>query len=385
MVVRPRSARIWLPIPHSRASAGKPSSRFASTVSRPCLLQLVRLELVEQADAAALLRHVEQDAALLALDLRQRVLELLAAVAAQRVEDVAGQALGVDADEHVLGAVDVALHERDVRLAGERLAVGDRGEVAVRGRQRAPRSCARRASRVRRRYSIRSATVTMRDAVPRAVVDEVGHAGHRPVVAHDLADDAGRVEPGEPRQVDGGLGLARAAAGRRRRAPCSGWTWPEWIRSWRSFVGSIATWIVRERSCAEMPVVTPSRASIVFMKAVPSGVSLCSVIGRRPSSSQRSSVRHRQMRPRACVAMKLIASGVANWAAMTRSPSFSRSGASTTTTNLPWRMSSIASSMVAKGEDTGVSSWSRRMIVTAAGVTDGRGARRTWRARPPRG
>ena len=35
MVERPRSARIWFPIPHSRASAGKPSWRFASTVSRP--------------------------------------------------------------------------------------------------------------------------------------------------------------------------------------------------------------------------------------------------------------------------------------------------------------------------------------------------------------
>src|SRR5918992_802380 len=34
---------------------------------------------------------------------------------------------------------------------------------------------------------------------------------------------------------------------------------------------------------------------------------------------------------------------------MVRSPSFSRSSSSTTTTNLPWRMSSMASSMVAKG------------------------------------
>src|SRR5690348_11221516 len=47
--------------------------------------------------------------------------------------------------------------------------------------------------------------------------------------------------------------------------------------------------------------------------------------------------------------MKLTASGVANCAAIVRSPSFSRSAASTTTTNLPWRMSSIASSIVAKG------------------------------------
>src|SRR5437763_13316868 len=47
--------------------------------------------------------------------------------------------------------------------------------------------------------------------------------------------------------------------------------------------------------------------------------------------------------------MKLIASGVANCAAITRSPSFSRSGSSTTTTKRPARTCSIASSIVAKG------------------------------------
>src|SRR4029453_12678891 len=87
----------------------------------PALLQLVRLQLRKQADAAALLRHVEEDAALLRLDPLERELELVAAVAAERVEDVAGQTLGVHADEDVLRAVDLALHERDVRLAGARL------------------------------------------------------------------------------------------------------------------------------------------------------------------------------------------------------------------------------------------------------------------------
>ena len=36
----------------------------------------------------------------------------------------------------------------------------------------------------------------------------------------------------------------------------------------------MATWIVRARSCAEIPVDTPSRASIETVNAVPSGVSL---------------------------------------------------------------------------------------------------------------
>ena len=41
----------------------------------------------------------------------------------------------MDAHEHVLGAVDVALHERDVRLAGQLLAERDRRELAELGRQ----------------------------------------------------------------------------------------------------------------------------------------------------------------------------------------------------------------------------------------------------------
>ncbi len=101
----------------------------------PLLLELVRAQLVEQADAPALLGEVEQDALALCLDPGERALELLAAVAAPRVEDVPGQALRVDADEDVLLPLDVPLHERDVLLPGQRLAVGDRLELAVLGRQ----------------------------------------------------------------------------------------------------------------------------------------------------------------------------------------------------------------------------------------------------------
>src|SRR5271154_1199831 len=67
----------------------------------------------------------------------------------------------------------------------------------------------------------------------------------------------------------------------------------------------------------------------------------------RCSSSQRCSVRVRQMRPRPCLAMKLMASGVIFSAAMVRSPSFSRSSSSTRTIMWPWRISSTACSTVA--------------------------------------
>src|SRR6185503_18196294 len=125
--------------------------------------------------------------------------------------------------------------------------------------------------------------------------------------------------------------------------------WPGWTRSRGAELGSIATWIVRARSAAEMPVVTPSRASIETVNAVSNGDSFLAAMRSRPSSSHRWGVNARQMSPRPSLAMKLIASGVANWAASVRSPSFSRSSSSQTTTMRPARISSSASSTVANG------------------------------------
>jgi hypothetical protein len=115
----------------------------------------------------------------------------------------------------------------------------------------------------------------------------------------------------------------------------SGKTWPGWTRSRGADSGSIATWIVRARSAAEMPVVIPSRASTDTVNAVSNGDSFLAAIRSRPSSSQRSGVSARQISPRPSLAMKLIASGVANCAAIVRSPSFSRSSSSQTTTMRP--------------------------------------------------
>ena len=111
---------------------------------------------------------------------------------------------------------------------------------------------------------------------------------------------------------------------------------------------------VRARSAAEMPVVTPSRASIETVKAVSWRVPLSRLIRSRPSWSTRSLVIARQIRPRPCVAMKLIASGVAICAGMTRSPSFSRSSSSTRMNMRPLR----ASSMISSGEER--KPWRRR-------------------------
>ena len=48
------------------------------------------------------------------------------------------------------------------------------------------------------------------EAVRAREIHQVVEAGHGPVLAHDLADHSARVEAREPRDVDGGLGVAGA-------------------------------------------------------------------------------------------------------------------------------------------------------------------------------
>jgi len=114
------------------------------------------------------------------------------------------------------------------------------------------------------------------------------------------------------------------------------------MSSARAF-GADATLMVRARSAAEIPVAMPSAASIEMVKFVPCRERFCSTIGRRPRRSACGSVIGMQIRPRPCLARKLILSGVTNSAANTRSPSFSRSSSSTRTTILPARRSATMS------------------------------------------
>ncbi len=81
------------------------------------VLQSVRSQLVEQADAATLLAQVQDHARLLLADGAQRGGELIAAVAAQGAQGVAGEALAVQPDGHVLLPEGIALDDGHVVLA----------------------------------------------------------------------------------------------------------------------------------------------------------------------------------------------------------------------------------------------------------------------------
>jgi hypothetical protein len=92
----------------------------------------------------------------------------------------------------------------------------------------------------------------------------------------------------------------------------SGAMWPGRTTSCGLASGLTAARIVVARSLAEMPVVTPSRASIVTVNAVPkrdwfSGTCICN-----PIWSHISPDIARQTQPRHSLIIRLINSGVAN-------------------------------------------------------------------------
>ena len=142
------------------------------------LLQLVRPDLVAEADAAALVAaQVDEDAPALLLDQVERGLQLRAAVAAQRAEDVAGQALGVDPHQHVLGPGHVAHDEGQVLLVVEHGLVDEGAELAALGRD------------------ARLGDEAHQLLVLPAVADEVGDGDEREVV---LLGEASRGRPAGP-------------------------------------------------------------------------------------------------------------------------------------------------------------------------------------------
>ena len=98
----PSAARTAAASPYSRASTGQPEAVVGVDGVRSEILGEVRPQLVQQADAAAFVtRGVDEHATLLGSDEAQAVSQLDAAVAPQRAERIAGEALRVQADQHV--------------------------------------------------------------------------------------------------------------------------------------------------------------------------------------------------------------------------------------------------------------------------------------------
>ena len=92
----------------------------------PLVLEVVGADLLDQADAAALLGQVDQGADALVADHLQGHVELVAAVAPERVEQVAGEARGVQPDQRGLDRLEVAHDEGDRLVARLVLDAGSR-------------------------------------------------------------------------------------------------------------------------------------------------------------------------------------------------------------------------------------------------------------------
>src|SRR6266550_2978900 len=83
------------------------------------LLQFVRVNFCRQPNSPSFLAHVNQNAVTLLLDLPQRRMQLIPAVAATRSENVAGKTLAVHPHQRRFVLVDVALDQREMMLPVE--------------------------------------------------------------------------------------------------------------------------------------------------------------------------------------------------------------------------------------------------------------------------
>ena len=233
------------------------------------VLEPVGADLVLEPDAAPFLSHVEQHAAALGVDHLHGGLELLAAVAALGAEGVARQALAVHAHQHVPVGVDLALHQGHVVDVVDAVLVDDGAEVARVGRGHG------RLGRPPHELLVAQAVLDQvgdrddLDAVDAGELHQIRQPRHGAVVVHDLADHAGGPEPGQPRQIHGALGLPRAPqhaalAGAQRKHVARAHDVGRLAPRRRSPRG----WWWRDRR-PRFPVVTPWRASIDTVKAVP--------------------------------------------------------------------------------------------------------------------
>src|SRR5260221_3241627 len=174
------------------------------------VLELIGHQLVDETDAAPLLSQVQQDAPAGLADHLERLVQLVAAVAARGREDVAGQALRVHAHESgLVPDAQVAHHEGDVMLAVDAALEGVDAEGTVAGGEIGLDDLPHQALGAHPMLD----EVLDRDQL-QAVLAAHGHqtrpAGHGAVLVHHLADHARRVEAGQARQVHRRLRLARA-------------------------------------------------------------------------------------------------------------------------------------------------------------------------------
>jgi hypothetical protein len=94
-------------------------------------LQLIGAQLVDQTDAAPFLRQIEQDTGSSLADLGDGAAQLVAAVAAQRAQQIAGETFGMQAGQHRLGGVGLA--DDDGQMFDAAIGRAERDDAGVLG------------------------------------------------------------------------------------------------------------------------------------------------------------------------------------------------------------------------------------------------------------
>ena len=176
------------------------------------------------------------------------------------------------AHQRRIDAAQVALDQRDMHGAIDVIVVAVQHEIAVR------RLHDLLADALDVAFDVAFGIETIANQIgDRAYLDivllgealQVRAARHAAVLFENLDDRCGRLQPGKAGQIAAGLGMPGAGQHTARlrhdrkdmaRAGC---------RCSGRAPGATAAWIVRARSCAEMPVVMPSAASIEIVKLVP--------------------------------------------------------------------------------------------------------------------
>ena len=172
-------------------------------------LEFVGADFSGEADAAAFLAHVEEDAFAGVGDSFHSLAQLAAAVATLGAEDVAGEAFAVDADEGGLAVGEVAAGEGKVVNAVDGGAVEVKLEGSAVGGQADGFDFLDEALALAAVFD-----EVFNGAKFELVSDGEGakfrQAGHGAVVVHDFADDGDGAAAGQAGEVDGGFGVSGA-------------------------------------------------------------------------------------------------------------------------------------------------------------------------------
>ena len=173
------------------------------------LLESVGANFGGEANAAAFLAHVKEDAFAGVGDSFHGLAQLAAAVATQGSEGVAGQAFAVDADKGGLAVGEVAAGKGKVVNAVDGGSIEMKLKVAAVGGQ------ADGFNFLDEALALAAVFDEVFDGAKFELVShgegaKFGQAGHRAVVVHDFADDGDGAATSQASQVDGGFGMSGA-------------------------------------------------------------------------------------------------------------------------------------------------------------------------------